>query len=128
MKNPHVTFTIRDFSEFAYSRERNPRVLGSGAYGTVYLGYMYGDRARRVAIKELRRRQVDSGVVEDWVREGELGRELDHPNIAEVYHFDQELNNGTLRMSMEYVPNGEFFNLITSNVRLPARYIRFFLK
>ena len=75
-------------------------------------------------------RSVDDHQLDEWKREGEVGYELDHPNCAQVYHYDEAVNpdDGKLRMSMEFIPNGEFFDLITSSVDLHPEHIRFYMK
>ena len=61
--------------------------LGSGAYGTVYLGWQ-DDLQRPVAIKELGQAMVaDPAFLEAFREEARIMAALDHPNCVRVYDF-----------------------------------------
>ena len=61
--------------------------LGSGAYGTVYLGWQ-DDLQRPVAIKELGRAMVaDPAFLEAFREEARIMALLDHPNCVRVFDF-----------------------------------------
>lgn len=86
--------------------------LGEGGFGVVYAGY---DKVknRQVAIK-----LVDTqGKLDDALREVELLRMLDHPNIVHVYdHFTipkQVVGNKTIDLViiMEYIPGADLYKL-----------------
>ncbi|MGI8609697.1 MAG: serine/threonine-protein kinase [Candidatus Dormibacteria bacterium] len=61
--------------------------LGSGAYGTVYLGWQ-ADLQRPVAIKELGQAMVaDPAFLEAFREEARIMALLDHPNCVRVFDF-----------------------------------------
>jgi hypothetical protein len=61
--------------------------LGSGAYGTVYLGWQE-DLERPVAIKELGSQMVaDPAFLEGFREEARIMALLDHPNCVKVFDF-----------------------------------------
>ncbi|MEA2684455.1 MAG: eukaryotic-like serine/threonine-protein kinase [Chloroflexota bacterium] len=61
--------------------------LGSGAYGTVYLGWQE-DLQRPVAIKELGAQMVsDPAFLEGFREEARIMALLDHPNCVKVFDF-----------------------------------------
>eukprot|EP01125_Pyxidicula_operculata_P006743 TRINITY_DN2312_c0_g1_i2.p1 TRINITY_DN2312_c0_g1~~TRINITY_DN2312_c0_g1_i2.p1 ORF type:complete len:687 (+),score=148.91 TRINITY_DN2312_c0_g1_i2:1201-3261(+) len=52
--------------------------LGEGAFGTVYKGLC---RGKEVAVKVLKKLQIDSKIVNEFLRECTIMRSLPHPNI-----------------------------------------------
>jgi serine/threonine-protein kinase len=64
------------------------RELGQGAMGIVYEGFdpMIG---RRVALKTVRREQLDRAEVEEilarFKREAQAAGRLNHPNVVQIY-------------------------------------------
>lgn len=87
------------------------RLLAAGGMGEVYLGYD-GD-GRPIVIKRLRSELVaaEPQVLSRFVREGELLRRLDHPNIVKMLGTREELD-GRIAILMEYVPGGTLRDLI----------------
>jgi serine/threonine-protein kinase len=91
--------------------------LGAGAMGAVYQAY-YLKGQRAVAIKLLSSKAAkDPDQVRRFQREGELGRNLDHPNIVKV--LDQGEEKGAHFMVMELVEGQSLAELIDENERLP---------
>ena len=76
--------------------------LGQGAMGIVYDGFdpMIG---RRVALKTVRRDQLDRAEVEEilarFKREAQAAGRLSHPNIVSIYEYGED--NGTAFIAME---------------------------
>ena len=68
--------------------------LGSGAAGTVYLATLeedtdYATAGTRVAVKVLDPRHLQAeNVVERFLREGDLGRAVNHPTVVRTYAVD----------------------------------------
>ena len=68
------------------------RELGQGAMGVVYEGFdpMIG---RRVALKTVRRDQLDRAEVEEMLarfkREAQAAGRLNHPNIVQIYEYGE---------------------------------------
>jgi serine/threonine-protein kinase len=73
--------------------------------GTVYRG-LDAQTGQTVAVKLLRPDVVeaDPGMVERFAREGQVLRQLNHPNIVKV--LDTADENGHHYIIMEYVPGG----------------------
>lgn len=76
-------------------------LLGSGGMATVYRGY---DTAltREVAIKVVGSGHLLPDIVERFKREARLAAALRHPNIVQVYNFDED--GGVLYMVQELLP------------------------
>ncbi|MBE7423432.1 MAG: serine/threonine protein kinase [Zoogloeaceae bacterium] len=82
--------------------------LGQGAMGIVYDGFdpMIG---RRVALKTVRRDQLDRAEVEEilarFKREAQAAGRLNHPNIVQIYEYGED--EGTAFIAMEFVEGRE---------------------
>ena len=77
--------------------------LGSGGMAEVYKGY-HSTLARYVAIKILHPfLREDATFKERFEREAQNVAKLRHPNIVQVYDFDQDLATGLYYMVMEYI-------------------------
>ncbi|MGE5384416.1 MAG: serine/threonine protein kinase [Betaproteobacteria bacterium] len=85
------------------------RELGRGAMGIVYEGWdpMI---ARRVALKTVRREQLDRSEAEEilsrFQREAQAAGRLNHPNVVAVYDFGEDAE-GIAFIAMEYVEGKE---------------------
>jgi tRNA A-37 threonylcarbamoyl transferase component Bud32 len=84
------------------------RVLGSGAMAVVHEGW---DAAigRRVAIKTIRRDQLDFAEAEEMLarfrREAQAAGRLAHPNIVSIYEYGED--QGLAYIAMEYIEGRE---------------------
>ncbi len=108
------------------------RELGQGAMGIVYEGYdpMI---ARRVALKTVRRDQLDRIEVEEilarFKREAQAAGRLTHPNIVGVYEYGEdpgpagEAAGGTAFIAMEFVEGRELKDFFDTNERFPMAEI-----
>ncbi|MGV9614918.1 serine/threonine-protein kinase [Nocardia xishanensis] len=85
------------------------RRLGSGGMGTVYLA-KHPTLPMRVALKVVGAGRDDPEYIALFRREAQLASGLDHPNIVDVKDFGEE--DGTLWMSMRYVPGGDAAALV----------------
>ena len=100
------------------------RELGQGAMGIVVEGYdpLIG---RRVALKTVRREQLDRGEVEEilarFKREAQAAGRLNHPNIVQIYEYGEEPGpgGGTAFIAMEFIEGRELKDYFDSNERFP---------
>jgi serine/threonine protein kinase len=77
--------------------------LGSGGMAEVYKGY-HATLARYVAVKILHPfLREDATFKERFEREAQNVARLRHPNIVQVYDFDQDPETGLYYMVMEYI-------------------------
>lgn len=70
---------------FYYGEYKIQYLIGSGSFARVFR-CVHKDTGKVVAVKVLRARyRDDKTAIEEFVREGEMGMQLRHPNIAAVY-------------------------------------------
>ncbi|MBX3463147.1 MAG: protein kinase [Planctomycetes bacterium] len=101
----------RDYAHSVAGRFELLQELGSGSSGTVYHARLLADYAEHpagteVAVKFLRRELVaDERAHARLLAEGMLGRQLRHPNVAEIYGFEtiDLLGMQTTYLVMQYV-------------------------
>jgi predicted Ser/Thr protein kinase len=80
--------------------------LGTGGVGKVYRATQRG-REQPVAIKTLlKSRQRSPTAVEQFIRESEIVRQLDHPNIVQSYGLGRFPGGGHF-IAMDYVDGGD---------------------
>lgn len=108
------------------------RELGQGAMGVVYEGFdpMI---ARRVALKTVRRDQLDRAEVEEilarFKREAQAAGRLNHPNIVQIYEYGEEPGpdggtaGGTAFIAMEFVEGRELKDRFDADERFPLAEI-----
>jgi tRNA A-37 threonylcarbamoyl transferase component Bud32 len=100
------------------------RELGQGAMGIVYEGFdpMIG---RRVALKTVRREQLDRTEVEEilarFKREAQAAGRLNHPNIVQIYEYGED--DGTAFIAMEFIEGRELKETLDANERYPMQEI-----
>jgi serine/threonine-protein kinase len=95
------------------------RVLGRGAMGVVHLALSRADNLL-VAVKTISpASQPRPGVVERFLREAEILRELDHPHI--VRFLDMGEAGGQLFFAMDYVAGTDVAALLRRQGALPVR-------
>jgi serine/threonine-protein kinase len=92
------------------------RKLGQGGMGAVYVGVHRTLQTPR-AIKVLLPHEVDEGVVERFVREGQISASLRHPNIVEIYDVGEEDESHFL--VMELVEGDSLLHLLRRTGALP---------
>ncbi|MBN1964604.1 MAG: protein kinase, partial [Anaerolineae bacterium] len=94
-------------------------VIGQGGMGTVYRGH---DRLTDtpVAIKVLRPEVISSSpaILERFVREGEVLRQLNHPNIVKL--LDALEDDRQHYLVMDYVAGGSLHGLLRETPQLPV--------
>jgi len=83
----------KDYSVgFFYGDYKLLYMAGSGTFARVYRA-VHKTTGEMVAVKVLRARHMDSDdVVQHFIREGQVGKKLRHPNIVAVYDFGKEDN------------------------------------
>lgn len=85
-------------------------VIGKGGMGEVYKAT---DGTRTYAIKTLlASKQADPEIVSRFRREGEIGKQLQHPNIANVYEIEQDANTNLLYLVMDYLEGEDLKTLL----------------
>ncbi|MBK9447140.1 MAG: serine/threonine protein kinase [Betaproteobacteria bacterium] len=96
------------------------RELGRGAMGVVYEGFDAGI-GRRIALKTVRREQLDGGEAEELLsrfkREAQAAGRLNHPGIVAVYEYGED--EGTAFIAMEYVEGRELKDVFDKSERFP---------
>lgn len=97
--------------------------IGAGGMGEVFFGYRHGEYGvrRPVAIKRVRRDRMDEPeALGRFIREAQLGAQLEHPNLVAVqdFHLTQE---GDLLLVMDYIRGWSLSELLRrqQSARLP---------
>ncbi|XP_072019218.1 serine/threonine-protein kinase Nek8-like [Amphiura filiformis] len=85
------------------------RVVGRGAYGTVYLCVRLGDQ-KQVIIKQIPVEQMTKEERQVALNEAKVLAMLDHPNIIEYY--ENFLEDKALMIVMEYAEGGTVFEYL----------------
>ena len=96
-------------------------VLGQGGYAIVYAG-THQVNGYPAAIKVMLPNIAASvaGVAERFLREIDLAKRLEHPNIVRLYGYGQT-NNGLLWMGMELVKGREIAQLLEEHGKFEAQ-------
>lgn len=93
------------------------RQLGSGAMGTVYLGYD-SNLDRRAAIKVMKTGGEDETLRRRFFLEARSAAKLDHPNIVRIWNLDTDTNNRPY-IAMEYIEGEDLKTFIEQKLFLP---------
>ena len=92
------------------------RNLGEGTFGKVKLG-VHGPTGEKVAVKVLEKSRIaDVSDVERVTREIQILKLIRHPNVVQLYEIIETPKQ--LFLVMEYVSEGELFELIVKKKRL----------
>ncbi|MEM7799378.1 MAG: protein kinase [Chloroflexota bacterium] len=99
-------------------RYRLDRMIGHGGMGEIFAGTDLEEN-RIVAVKRLKREltQLDSSVVQRFLREGQVQSQIKHPNVVQVVDVCQ--HEGEHFLVMEYVGGGTLGELMRRQGRLP---------
>ncbi len=91
--------------------------VNAGSFARVYRS-VHKDTGKVVALKILRRRYSDDkAFVEQFLREGEMGRTLRHPNIVPIYEVHTQGTNHFF--VMEFVEGGNLRDLLKIRKKVP---------
>ena len=100
------------------------KTLGKGTFSKVKLG-IHKVTNQKVAIKILEKSKiVEKDDLERIIREMDIIRQLNHPNVARVYEMCE--SDDFFFIMMEYCSGGELFNYIVKNQRLTEEETSFF--
>ncbi|MBN1285596.1 MAG: protein kinase, partial [Anaerolineae bacterium] len=95
--------------------------LGQGGMGIVYRGLDIQTQ-QPVAIKSLRPElNLSSQILKRFMREGEVLRQLDHPNIVKMLAMVEQ--DGAHYLIMEYVGGGTLRDLLNQQPQLPVEKV-----
>ena len=96
------------------------KVLGQGAYGTVFLG-VHPKIGRKVAIKVLGEQfSSNTDIVQRFIDEARAANQVNHPSIIQVFDFEQ-LPDGRFYCIMEYIPGKELGRIMKEKGTLELR-------
>ena len=91
------------------------RLIGTGAFGEVYLGTLHGAMGfrKRVALKVIGhdRPGLDPRKIGTFVNEARLGETLHHPNIVAIHEFGQE--GASYFLAMEFIDGISLRGILT---------------
>ena len=90
------------------------KVLGSGAFGKVFMATSVSDENFKVAIKVISKRKLEDDI-DQLKDEIDILKRLDHPNIIKYYETYE--NNKYMYIVMEYWPGGELFDVIAKKTK-----------
>ena len=109
----------KDYSVgFFYGDYKLLYMAGHGTFARVYRA-IHRATGEVVAVKVLRSRHADSDdVVEHFVREGQVGKKLRHPNIVAIYDYGKE--DHTHYIVMEFVEGSNLKDFVRIRKRLDS--------
>ncbi len=99
--------------------------LGSGGMGTVYLAE--AEAGERVALKVVHGHLLEvQGVLQRFVREAEIGKQVQHPNVVRTLDVGVAKDNGrpVHYLVMEYVEGQTLRDLVNELERVPEELCR----
>jgi len=103
-------------------RVKEGELLGEGAYGKVYSGNY---EHHKVAIKMINYAFIESGNIEDYIREIEVMKNLQHPNVVQLIGVCDKKHNGdkVLCIVMELMGGGTLKDVLLDNkkIDIPTR-------
>lgn len=94
-----------------YQIDNSTKVLGSGAFGKVFMTYNKNLTEFKVAIKVLNKNKLKEHI--DAIQEEvSILTKLDHPNI--VKYYETYIDEKYIYLVMEYIGGGELFDKIAT--------------
>lgn len=95
------------------------KILGSGAFGKVFLATSVSDENFKVAIKVISKKKIDDDI-DQLLDEISILKKLDHPNIIKYYETYE--NQKYMYIVMEYCSGGELFDVIASKAKREGNF------
>lgn len=95
-------------------------VIGKGGFGTVLKGTSL-DSGEFVAVKQIDKFMIDAIQLPGIMKEAEILKRLNHPNIVKIYSFIETPN--TLYFVLEYVEHGSLAGLLKKYGVFPEHLI-----
>lgn len=107
-------------NRFQISLDDEASFIGQGGMGTVYKGLDVQSQ-EAVAVKTMKADAVarDPDMLSRFIRESELLRQLNHPNIVKMLGADE--HDGVHYLVMEYVKGGSLRDVLDKSARFEAR-------
>ena len=99
--------------------------IGGGSFGTVWLSHRKDYPKYKFAIKKINKKEVGNET-DLLLREINILREVDHPNIIKFYDTYEDCNH--IYIVMEYCSGGELFAKITSQGHIHENEARVYMK
>ena len=112
-----MSFPVKKSGQTAIGKYTIERQLGSGAMGTVYLGYD-SKLERRAAIKVMKTGVEDETLRNRFFFEARSAAKLDHPNIIRIWDLDTDADNRPY-IAMEYIEGEDLKTLIEERRFVP---------
>ncbi len=111
---------------FFYGDYKVLYLVGTGSFARVYRA-VHKDTGKVVAVKVLRRRFSDDPVMTDqFVREGEMGARLRHPNIVPIYEVHS--SRGAHYMVMDFIEGRNLREFVRVRKKLkPEEALKFMI-
>lgn len=95
------------------------REIGKGGFSTVVEATSRADPSRRVAVKRIRKGEVEGDDIKLLLREVQIMRQLDHPNILKLYEVYE--SSEEFLLVMELVTGKELFDKIVERGQYPEK-------
>ena len=99
--------------------------IGGGSFGTVWLSHRKDYPKYKFAIKKINKQEVGKDL-DLLLREINVLREVDHPNIIKFYDTYEDSDH--IYIVMEYCSGGELFTKITSQGHIHESEARVYMK
>ena len=90
------------------------QMIGCGSFGKVRLFLDRQCKVFKYAIKTLKKDYFNKHNLESIIREVDILRSLDHPNI--VKYFETYEDENYIHIVMEYIPGDNLFKVITNKI------------
>ena len=125
---------------FASHVKVSSTLIGSGAFGAVYLG-VHEETGQWIAVKRLPIRQAVKSFtiptdaagkaaldeqLDELVEEIRVMRDLDHPNIVRYLHAER--NDAELSIFMEYMSGGSLGSLLKKFEKFPESMVKVYMR
>ena len=117
--------TTTSFSDIRKIYKFDPKILGSGHFGTVRLASLFSNPSKKYAVKTIFKEKVKKDL-HLLRRELEILKTLDHPNIVKFYEVYQD--EKFFHLVMEYCSGGELLQRIVDQRHLNEKEAALIMK